>query len=247
MPLQQDLQALLVLQTVDSRIDRARTALAGLDTGAKIAGAYQTAKADADAKHANAHKAQTEQKDAELRLTSIEAKTKDVNKSLYGGKITATRELENLQKELDMLARQKAAQEDAVLEAMEAATVAAEAEHESAQASEKLVTQYREIRAHYVSRHGELTAELATLETERQTTLAPVLPNVNLLTRYESIRKQKGGVAIAPLQDDGTCGACHTQLSGNLVDEIRAAKTVQSCEHCGRILTVPPPTPAPTA
>ena len=239
MPLQTDLFALLVLQAADSHADRVRAAIAHLDTGASIAANYQSVKADADAKTNAAHKAQTEQKDAEMRLTSLEAKTAEVNKSLYGGKVTATRELENLQKELDMLARQKTAQEDTVLEAMEVAG-AAGAEAETAEAdANQLASAYRAVRASYKARHAELLTEQAMCEKEREAALLP-LASAALLPRYETLRKQKNGVAITPLQSDGTCGACHTQLSGNLVDEIRAAKTVQMCEHCGRILTIAP-------
>ena len=241
MPLQNDLFALLHLQAAHSHADRTRAALAHLDTGAKIAQEYQSVRADADTKAARAHKAQTDQKDAELRLTSLEAKVADVNKSLYGGKITATRELENLQKELDMLARQKSAQEDTILEAMEAAGEASAEADAAEKAAGELANSYRTLRANYKTRHAELTGEQTVCETERQTALVPLAGSTALLTRYETLRKQKNGVAIAPLQNDGTCGACHTQLSSNLVDEIRAAKTVQMCEHCGRILSVAPP------
>src|SRR5689334_9945670 len=93
----QDLQALLAVQAVDSQIDRTKAALAALDTGATTAAAYNTGKADFDKLRAAALRAQAAQHDAEMHLQSIEAKKADENKKLYSGRVTASRELENLQ------------------------------------------------------------------------------------------------------------------------------------------------------
>lgn len=237
-PLLGDLHALLALQTVDTRIDRAKAAIAALDTGAAAAAQYKAQQAEAEALRAAAHKAQAEQKDAEMRLASIETKTAQVNKTMFGGTVTGARELENLQKETEMLGRQKDDAEMKVLEAMEAAGEAGAQADAAEKALAALAATYRTIRAAYKERHAQLTAEIASDEAERATAAKPIPPA--LLTRYDAIRAKKGGIGAAPLEADGaTCGACHTRLNSTLTADVRAAHTVQVCEHCGRIL-VPP-------
>jgi predicted nucleic acid-binding Zn-ribbon protein len=235
----EDLQALLAVQAVDSKLDRARVALAALDTGAATAATYNAGKADFDTLKATALKAQAEQHDAEMRLQSIETKKVDVNKKLYGGTVTASRELENLQKEIEMLEHQKDAAEEKVLLAMEEANRALG----TAQAAEAqlvaLAEKYKSTRAAYKTQHAALSAEIAALEAERTTAARPV--PAPLLTRYDAIRAKRGGIGAAPLQKDGTCGACHTKLNSHLIDDVRAGQSPQVCEYCGRIL-IPAPT-----
>src|SRR4029079_11104441 len=103
----QDLQVLLTVQTFDSQIDRGKAALAALDTGTSTAAAYNTGKVEFDKLRTKALKAQAAQHDAEMSLQSIETKKAAANKKLYGGSVTASRELENLQREVEMLERQK--------------------------------------------------------------------------------------------------------------------------------------------
>jgi predicted nucleic acid-binding Zn-ribbon protein len=237
--LRDDLLALLAVQVIDTKIDRAKASIHALDTGSKTAAAYNIQKAASESLRSGAIKAQAEQKDAELRLTTIETKAAQVNKSMFSGTVTGSRELENLQKELDMLARQKDDAELKVLEAMEVSSESVTTAEGSEQALASLADQYRRTRAVYKDRHAELTAEIAAEEAER--VLAAKAVSEALLKRYEALRPKKNGVGAAPLEADGvSCGGCHTQLNTTLVSDVVAARTVQICEYCSRIL-IPPP------
>lgn len=234
MPLFDDLQALLAVQAVDTRIGRARQTLAVIDTGAQTAEAYASAKAHADGLRAQAVKAQTEQRDAELRLESIEAKAAQAQKNLFGGKVAGPRELENLQREIEMLGRQKNDAEETTLVAMETAAAQAASAAEAEAAATALADTYRKTRAVYKKRHAELSAEIAQAEKERAQAIKPVPPA--LLARYDAIRPKKNNVGVAVLQADETCGACHTRLNTGLLDEVKASAGTPLCEYCGRIL-----------
>lgn len=229
-----DLQALLAVQAVDSLIDRAKAALAALDTGASTAAAYNAAKAEADTLRAQATKAQAGQHDTEMRLQSIEEKTKQVQKTLFSGAVTGPRELENLQREIEMLGRQKGDNEEKVLEAMESASAAVAAAEKAEAGATALADKYRKTRTAYKERHAALSAEVAAHEKERADAARPVPPA--LLTRYDAIRARKGGLGAAPMNLDGTCGACHTRMNTGLDDDVRAGKAYQVCEYCGRLL-----------
>jgi len=239
--LPQDLQHLLAVQAVDSQIDRARTAIAALDTGQATAAAFNAAKPEADSLRAAAVTAQAEQKDAEMRGSTIDTKRAKVEKSMSDGSVMDARELQNLQKELEMLGRQKSDAEDKELLAMEAAENAVKAAEAAEQKQAKLASRYKKIRAAYKDEHARLSAEVAEYEKARVIAAKPV--PAALLTRYDAIRARKGGIGAALLGDDGSCGACHTRINTNLADDARAGKAVQLCEYCGRIL-IPPPPPA---
>ena len=234
MPLPDDLAALLALQETDAKTLRAQTTLAALDTGGALAAAYNTEKTEAERLRAAAIKAQAEQHDAEMRLSSIETKAAQVQKTLFSGTVTGPRELENLQKETEMLARQRGEAETRVLEAMETAgeqvAEAEAAERALAATAEK----YRIVRTAFKERHTALSGELGALASERAERVKSV--PATLLARYEALRGKKSGVGAALLDASDSCGACHTRISSGLAEAARDARTVEVCEYCGRIL-----------
>jgi predicted nucleic acid-binding Zn-ribbon protein len=59
-----------------------------------------------------------------------------------------------------------------------------------------------------------------------------------LVAEYEALRRQLGGVAVAPLTDSGACGGCHLVLSAMERDRIKKLPDDArvTCEECGRLL-----------
>ena len=60
------------------------------------------------------------------------------------------------------------------------------------------------------------------------------------LAVYEDIAKGGRKVAVAPMTDDGACGACFSLIPLQLQNEIRSSGRLVSCEACGVIVTAPP-------
>ena len=216
--LRDDLNALLALQVIDTKIDRARAAIAGLDTGAKIAATFNAQKATSEALRAAANKSHAGQKDAEMRLATIETKAAQVTKSMFSGTVTGSRELENLQRELDMLARQKDDGEMKVLEAMEASGEAVSTANSAEQTLAGLAKTYQGIRAVYKERHAALSAEIAADEAERTKAAKAVPPT--LLSRYEALRPKKKRYR------------CHAARSGRCL--VRRLSHPAQCDPAGR-------------
>ena len=233
----EDLDALLALQQIDTRLDRLKASITALDTGAEVRAAHGKQSAEAAALRSVANKAQAAQKDTELKLAAVEEKAKQVNLALYSGKTTGSRELTNLQNELEMLGRQKSTVEDEVLEAMEAASDAVAVADAADAALAALATEYRRVRTHFQVRTAELQAQIESLAPERDRALQAV-SSVELLNKYDGIRTRAGhGVGAAPLPLEGsTCGACHTRINSVLVEAAQAGESVAVCEHCRRIL-----------
>ena len=246
------MKTLLALQAIDTQMDRARAALEALDTGASLAAAYNSGKTEFDKLRTAALKADAAQKDEELHLQSIEAKAVQVEKSLYGGTVTGGRELENLQKELDMLGRQKATSEEKILMAMESANHALALAREKEAQLTSIAARHKETRAAFKAQQQTLSEELKRHETERAALLAKV--DAELLKKYDSVRARRNGIGVTLLLDSGACGACYTVVSKELSVAIRLERTLESCEFCGRYLLpptasdsyVPPPVPTPT-
>ncbi len=61
--------------------------------------------------------------------------------------------------------------------------------------------------------------------------------DAELLARYEQLRHELGGIAVARLVGTN-CGGCHLTLSAVELDRIRhePGDAVVLCEECGRLL-----------
>ena len=58
----------------------------------------------------------------------------------------------------------------------------------------------------------------------------------DVYTAYERIAKGRKGLAVVPVLDDGTCGACHVLLRPQAFSEVMANDQILTCESCYRIL-----------
>lgn len=170
--------------------------------------------------------------DADVQLVRDRAERD--RKRLESGTGTG-KELQNLQHELETLARRQAELEDVELEVMERAEslqsdlTAKEAAHQEAtERIERLQSEQQKALA-------EIGTERESIERERSN----VAPGVGseLLALYDKLREQMGGVAAAALQQK-RCSGCGLELGQADLARIRAAAEdeVVRCEECRRIL-----------
>lgn len=233
--LRDDLQILLLVQEADSRCDKARQAITDLDSGAKIAAEYNTCKIEFEQIRTAATRAHGEQKDVELRLASLETKRQQVEMAMMTAGVGA-RELENLQKELEMLERQRHSAEEIALTAMGNTGDTTAHSDELEKRMGTLAARYRKIRAAYKEQHTGLSQELTRALEERGQLAQPIRAAV--LKRYDAIRVKKNGIGVVAMSATDECGACHTHLHRGMVLAIRACEDVQACEFCGRLLVM---------
>jgi predicted nucleic acid-binding Zn-ribbon protein len=92
-----------------------------------------------------------------------------------------------------------------------------------------------ELRAVHERKAGDLQSQLATVQAERATA-ASGMPE-DLITLYEKLRAQKGGVGAAALRRR-ECGGCRLTLNAADLGTIARLPTdeVVRCEECNRIL-----------
>jgi len=164
---------------------------------------------------------------------ALEEKRQTVELSMMKAGV-APRELENLQKELEMIERQRESAEEIALMAMDSSGNTDTEAEELDKKMAAFASRYKKIRAAYKEQHAVLSREYSEAEAERIQIAAPVSPG--LLKKYDSIRGKKAGIGVAPVGKEESCGACHTRMNTGLAQAVRAGEEAQICEFCGRLL-----------
>lgn len=230
--------ALLAVQehdtTIDQLLHRQRTLPARAQLDGVMAEITKVAARVAEVESARRDLARDQQR-LEDEIASIRAKAQQHDKTLYSGSVSNPRELQAMQDEIASLNRRIGQLEDQELEVMEQiepldADLAQLAGHQ-----EVLDDQAAALRASIAEEEVAIDEQLATVRAERDELVAGVEPE--LITEYEQVRKQSGGVAIARLVS-GHCGGCHLALSAVEVDRIKhlPPEGPAHCEECGRLL-----------
>lgn len=169
----------------------------------------------------------------EHEIAALDAKRVQVAKKLAVG--TIPKELQALSDEAESLARHQGLLEDQVLELMEVAEpvdariaelTAARSERDDRAASARVTIAEVE---------STCDAELADIVGRRAEAATGL--DAALLSRYETMRKKLGGIAVAQLVH-GTCTGCNLHIPATELDEIKAQPpdALVQCEQCGRLL-----------
>jgi uncharacterized protein len=236
--MKQQLLALYELQSLDVKITRINSRLAAMDGGGLIKKRLAQAKAGLQTAESALTAQETELKDAELTLKSIDEKRATVEKRLYGGSVSNSKELGALEKEVKILKGKQEELDGRTLEmydTVESARTSVQAAREKIAAIEgelkKAIGAEAEERA-------SLDAELAGLTTAREAAAAIVTDRA-LMSRYDAVRKRTGATGIAMVSHD-RCEGCKTAVTPFITRSLFENKGIVSCENCGRILVLDP-------
>jgi predicted nucleic acid-binding Zn-ribbon protein len=82
-------------------------------------------------------------------------------------------------------------------------------------------------------REEEFAARMKVLEGRRGELARAVEPA--LLSRYENLRKRRGGVAVTQISGT-TCRGCNRNIPPQLAIVLARANSIENCPHCNRIL-----------
>jgi predicted nucleic acid-binding Zn-ribbon protein len=231
---------LLEVQRLDSSADALRASRAGLPERAALRERESELAALAHQREEAGTRRVAlarEERGLETAVADLEARAREVEKTLYAGKVTAPRELEALQLELRDFQRRQGEREDEELALMEqqervdAEIAAMDARHQ------KLEAQAAELRAAIAAAESKIDAELGRLR-EARAAIAPELPPA-LLAVYDKLRalpRLAGRVVVGVA--GGTCSGCNVALPITLASRIQSeprGDTVQ-CPQCHRIL-----------
>jgi uncharacterized protein len=186
--------------------------------------------------------AETEQSDlarelskAEGDVDQVRARAERDQQRLDAGQVSSPKELEGLQHEIATLARRQSDLEEIVLDVMERLESSQSRASELAAQQEAALARAAELTASRDTTTAGIDADATQLSTQRNTQASAI--DAALITLYEKIREQQGGVGAAELRQR-RCGGCRLELNNVEINELRDADPdeVMRCDECRRIL-----------
>jgi predicted nucleic acid-binding Zn-ribbon protein len=222
------------LQEIDDEAAKLRGTLEDVQRrlqGSPELDATRTRIAAADTQLAEVRRAQHK---TEGEVEGLTARIAPEEKRLYDGSVRNPKELSSIQHELELLKGQRSKLEDELLEVM-TRLEAAEGEHKSAQkAMLQAEARWEAERESLEQQTAQLQAQITRSDAKREAQKMKVSPFG--LTKYEDIRKRRGGVAIARVAG-GNCGACRVGIP-EAVRKQAFGDGLAQCPNCERILYV---------
>ncbi|MCC6158275.1 MAG: hypothetical protein IT350_09495 [Deltaproteobacteria bacterium] len=230
--LRDQIHALGNLQEIDSRIDRLSEENANLPLKiAQYEARVEKAKRELEAAQAGVEELQKRRRDKERELQDGEARLAADRKKIMN--VHNDAEYQALQKEIAHHESANDARSEEILilleriEQDELAVKKARLVHETTRT--KADVEIAKLRA----RLAQVPDELAEAVAERKEFSKDV--DAPLLKRYDQLRTQKGGIAIAKA-NGGTCQGCHITVSPLVVNKLQVYREVIQCANCRRIL-----------
>jgi predicted nucleic acid-binding Zn-ribbon protein len=227
---------LIALQEIDTAIDQLRNRIDRLperlvlDEATAALTVLRRARDTADQERVEAEDAMTriEADSAEIdaHRTRLQAQMKT---------IISPREAEALQKEMDVLAARRDELDDRGLEFLEMIGAAEERSAAATGAEPEAQAAVDAAAGALAAVVGDLQAQIAVLTAQRESTVAET--PAGTVSRYESMRRTHGGLAVARLVGP-QCTGCHLELSRAEAETVRhvPADELPDCPSCGRVL-----------
>ncbi|WP_061962308.1 zinc ribbon domain-containing protein [Demequina flava] len=232
-----DQQQLLKVQDADLRLKQARHRLETLPQIAHIAelaGRAKDLQEDAIARGAEVSDLRRDVTKAEDDVQSVRSRADRDTARLESGSGSA-KDLQALQAELEVLKKRQGDLEDIELEAMERLESAEKLHAEASSQRDAIDSQIAELEAERDRAAAEIHEEIADIEAERVRLAEPL--DSALMSLYERIRGNNGGVGAAALRGP-TCLGCNMTLNPGDLQAVNTAAPEQivRCEDCGSIL-----------
>ncbi len=229
-----NLAALYTLQQLDTALDTIKRQMTELDPGRAERAIYETAKQEHTETETHLHQLQATIRDAELEQKSVEAKRIHEETRLYSGTVRNPKELQALQEEVEMLGRQRGRLDEKLLEFMDVLETTKSAETDKKRTLKTAAIALKARQEEYKQQAEVLTTQGKEVFLQRKQAVTPI--PANLLNQYETIRTNKGGLAIAGLIEGDACEGCRMKISGSQLVQVREATQIIFCDNCRRIL-----------
>lgn len=229
---------LLQIQELDTRLDQLTHRRDGLPERDRIREADEvlaTVDQRIDTQHQVVDERRRAQRRIEDELAVQERRAGQIDAKLYGGTVSAARELQDLQDELTTVRRHISGIEDSGLEALEALEEAQGALADLEAMRAEVTARREQAETALTAAAAEIDAEADELGAARDGAVVGVPEE--LLAEYGRLRGALGGIAVAKLVGN-RCEGCHLNLSAVEMDRIRHLDPTEEvhCDECGRIL-----------
>ena len=226
---------LYALQEVDLDLDRVYRALEQAEEGLNIGISIENLEAALRDEEERLQEVELLRRDNQMETESRRERTEVLETQLYDGSMTNARDLEAMQQEA-VNVRHLLEQGEAL--SLELSIQAEESQMRCASLGQELT----ETKTHWEAQQVELNRRVAGLraeqneyEKQRETLASGVDPAT--LQRYETLRKSKGGRAVAKVERD-LCQGCRMSLPTQLRQRVKSGRQTVTCSSCGRMLFV---------
>ncbi|MEZ5238212.1 MAG: C4-type zinc ribbon domain-containing protein [Microthrixaceae bacterium] len=232
------LENLLGLQEIDTALDQLRHRRETLPERSELAEVelrLNSAEESVKTTFAALSEVRSAERAAEDEAAGVETRAAEVERMLYGGTVTAAKELEAYQADLASLKERQSVLEDRAIELLEQAEpLEAELARQRLAVDDESAAR-RDAAARLESAESGIDAEIREVESGRAELLEGLDPDV--VEQYAMLRRSLGGVGAAKLNRD-RCEGCHLQIPSAQLEEIRRAPEgeIVNCPECGRIL-----------
>ena len=232
-----EVEALLGVQERDMELMRLEARLSGLEEVAQISecrarrrelkGKQDQVTDLADGVAAKLERLQEEERALSEKVAELQKKLDGTGDHRVVGSIT--KEMEGQTKRQG----ENAKEQDALLERQ------IEAERLDVQLSQMLArVDEREaaLTESFREKGGAIKERVQAAQAARAELAAQV--NATAMARYEQLRKEKGGIGLATVED-GHCSACRTALQTGQMARLRTASGLAECPNCHRLMACP--------
>lgn len=224
---------LLRLQRIDDQLRAGKQRLGEVILGMNEPQSLLDLRESAEAAQATLAAAQTKQRDLELQFSGLSTKHQNAHDHLYSGKVNNSRELADLQQEVQMLQRRKEFLEEDVLENLEKVEAAAERVADANEVLAAAEVEWQATHAELQKEKIELATKMNQLIGRRKNRMTSIDKRM-LKTYLQLSQKKRNGVAVATLKIT-KCNGCQTTQPAMIVKQVEQGQIVY-CNSCGRIL-----------
>ena len=226
---------LYALQEVDLDLDRVYRALEEAEQELKIEVSIENLENSLLEEQERLQEVELLQRDNQVELDARRERTDTLETQLYDGSMINARDLEALQHEVATV-RQLLEQDEAMslelsIQVEESRSRCGSLDQELSDAKARWEVQQVELN----QRIEGLRAEQGEYERQRELLAARFDPAT--LQRYETLRKSKGGRAVAKVERD-LCQGCRMSLPTQLRQRVKSGRQAVNCSSCGRMLFV---------
>ena len=221
------------LQTIDQEIDDRTKRAREVDEALSSNSTVVAARAALETAQKKLAEARGSLRDRELDAASLDAKIKELEERLYSGRVNNPKELDGLEKDLQMHKRRRNQMDDTLLMLMDSVEDALKQVDEKTQALKQLEGIRADDVAHLAREKESLAQRLDELVGLREQTRAAL--DADALRQYDTLRRTKAGRAVSQVKS-ASCGMCGVAVPTGLLNRLRAGDEIVVCSSCGRML-----------
>ena len=174
----------------------------------------------------------------ELRRLEMKGKeiTEDIrenNEKLYGGEISATKELIQMEKKLKKLSEENSEIEDLVIQQMEEIENIEKELNEKKNEEKEKQAFLKELEEKDKEQSNSIKAQYRKQKESKQQLETQISPQ--LLEKYFHLKKTKGSNIVAKVKG-GVCLGCQVSLSSSTIGRLYTPGIILTCENCGKLI-----------